>query len=50
MIGWLAEEGREGGGGGRGGRKKKKNSKPGERAIEFSGRETLCGIPDDLDF
>lgn len=49
MIGWLAEEGREEGGG-RGGRKKKKNSKPGERAIEFSGRETLCGIPDDLDF
>lgn len=38
-------------GGKRGGeRKKEKNSKPGERAIEFSGRETLCGIPNDLDF
>lgn len=45
MIGWLAEGGREGGK-----ERKKKNSKPGERAIEFSGRETLCGIPNDLDF
>lgn len=50
MIGWLAEEGREEGGGGEEEERKKKNSKPGERAIEFSGRETLCGIPDDLDF
>lgn len=32
------------------GGKKEKNSKGGKRAIEFSGRETLCGIPDDLDF